>query len=559
MKNSNLSSILLLSLSLSLIACGGGGAKDENNQINNVNTNTTPVSNIIQPRSIETENWQSARIIDPNNPIQNTVEIVGSQLEININSADLIQGNHLQIYINSDNKPETGFQFENQAWEESGVDFLIEDGDLFQSTQNNTGWNWNVNAGAIDYTIDVEGASAKIDLSLLGDICNNLKIGVMTRDEFWDISTFSPASSQMQTFTVPYCNTEILDTTDPVIGLLGANPINLNIGELFVDPGATAFDNIDGDITSSIATNSDLNTQIEGTYVISYSITDAAGNSSAIARQVIVSDSTSQEGIVIDGNINDWAEIPTLASSADATMKATDDEDKLYILLTSSNLGKNTQILIDIDKNESTGLDLSAQVNAWLGGADYMIENNSLDKSKSNTGWSWDYGIAPIEYIKTVDTLEIAIKKSDFNQLPNTISFGYVSRTNEWNANYVLPNDPLPSYNLKFPSELNSVNANNDSVTTLNEGVIEIDVLVNDTSTLNNILTVTQITQPESGSAILGDNNIIFFFPLFGSTGIETFTYQVSDTMGNSDTATVKVTVTAPPNLAPTAIDDSID
>jgi len=78
-------------------------------------------------------------------------------------------------------------------------------------------------------------------------------------------------------------------------------------------------------------------------------------------------------------------------------------------------------------------------------------------------------------------------------------------------------------------------------------------------STLNNILTVTQITQPESGSAILGDNNIIFFFPLFGSTGIETFTYQVSDTMGNSDTATVKVTVTAPPNLAPTAIDDSID
>jgi len=471
MKNSNLSSILLLSLSLSLIACGGGGAKDENNQINNVNTNTTPVSNIIQPRSIETENWQSARIIDPNNPIQNTVEIVGSQLEININSADLIQGNHLQIYINSDNKPETGFQFENQAWEESGVDFLIEDGDLFQSTQNNTGWNWNVNAGAIDYTIDVEGASAKIDLSLLGDICNNLKIGVMTRDEFWDISTFSPASSQMQTFTVPYCNTEILDTTDPVIGLLGANPINLNIGELFVDPGATAFDNIDGDITSSIATNSDLNTQIEGTYVISYSITDAAGNSSAIARQVIVSDSTSQEGIVIDGNINDWAEIPTLASSADATMKATDDEDKLYILLTSSNLGKNTQILIDIDKNESTGLDLSAQVNAWLGGADYMIENNSLDKSKSNTGWSWDYGIAPIEYIKTVDTLEIAIKKSDFNQLPNTISFGYVSRTNEWNANYVLPNDPLPSYNLKFPSELNSVNANNDSVTTLNEGV----------------------------------------------------------------------------------------
>ena len=48
----------------------------------------------------------------------------------------------------------------------------------------------------------------------------------MTRDEFWDISTFSPASTQMQTFEVSYCNTVVPDTVKPEINLLGANPLN---------------------------------------------------------------------------------------------------------------------------------------------------------------------------------------------------------------------------------------------------------------------------------------------------------------------------------------------
>ena len=556
MQNSILSSFVLLILSLLLASCGGDGTKDDSNQVNNEITNTPPVSNSTQPRAIEVENWQSARIIDPTSSIQNTVEIIGSQLHINISSTDLVQGAHLQIYINSDNKPETGFQFENQAWEESGVDFLIEDGDLFQSTQNNTGWNWNVNVGTIDYQIDTDSASAKIDLSLLGDICNNLKIGVMTRDEFWDIATFSPASSQMQNYSVSYCNTETVDTVNPVIGLLGANPINLTTGESFIDPGATALDNIDGDLTSSIFAESEVNTEIAGTYAINYSVTDTAGNSSSIARQVIVSDSVLPNGIVVDGNIDDWAEIPTFTSSADAVMLVTDDEDKLYILLTSNNLGENTQILMDTDNNATTGLKLSSQVNAWLGGADYMIENNSLDKSKSNTGWSWDYGIAPIEFIKTANILEISIKKSDLNNLSNEIPMGYVSRTTDWNANYVLPSQSLPSYNLKFPTEVNPVIANNDFFAVTNNAVFVIDVLDNDTSTSGSTLSIDSITQPNTGEASIVTNQVIYR-PDTTFTGSVNFNYTVSDANNNSDTANIKVIVTAPINIPPIANDDS--
>ena len=557
MNNKSLSLIALPSLALLLTACGGGGSTS--NQQTSVPASPDAPVITAQPRTLEIENWQSARLIQAKNPMQNMVEVIGSELSINVISDDIAHGAHLQIYLNTDNKPETGFQFENQAWEESGVDFLIEDGDLFKSTANNTGWNWNVNIGAIDYTIDTNSASAKIDLSLLGDICNIIKVGVMTRDEFWDIETFSPASSQMQTFDVAYCNTEVADTVKPEISLLGANPLNLTVGDTFTDPGATASDNIDGDITSRIIPKSTVNTLAAGSYEVSYLVTDLAGNSANIKRVVNVSDVAQPEGIVIDGNSNDWADIPTLTSSADAIMKVSDDEEKLYILITSSNLGENTQLLLDTDNNSSTGLELFAQVNAWEGGADYMIENNSLDKSKSNTGWSWDYGIAPIEYIKTADTLEIAIKKSDFNSLANNIPMGYVSRTAEWNANYTLPVDSLPVYTLNFPVTANPVIANNDSTTALNTEVVNFNVLNNDISPVNSSLTVSLLTQPQSGNARVNANNRIIYTPDSSFSGIVTFNYQISDGAGNTDTATVKITVTEPviTNSAPEAKNDS--
>ncbi len=553
MNTKSLRLISLPSFALILSACGGGSSSST--QQPSITTPSFAVS--AQPRELEEVNWQSARLIQAENPMQNTVEVVGSTLNINVKSADIATGAHLQIYINSDNKAETGFQFDNQAWEESGVDFLIEDGDLFKSTANNTGWNWNVNIGAIDYAIDTDSASAKIDLSLLGDICNNLKIGIMTRDEFWDIETFSPASSQMQTFNVAYCNTQVADTVKPEINLIGANPVNLTVGETFNDTGATASDNIDGDITSNIHLKSDIDTTSAGTYLVTYLVSDLAGNSTSITRSVIVSDVAVTEGIVVDGNTNDWGDIPTLASTSDATMKVTDDEDKLYILITSSNLGFNTQLLMDTDNNASTGLDLSAQVNAWLGGADYMIENNSLDKSKCSCSWTWDYGIAPIEYIKTGGILEIAIKKSDFNNLANKVPMGYVSRTEEWNANYTLPKQDLPVYTLKFPTVANPVTANNDSVTTLNSNPITIDVLANDNSSNNGALTVSILNQPESGTASVVQNKIRYQ-PNANFTGTVNFNYQVKDNAGNTDTASVKIIVTAAvTNVAPIANNDT--
>ena len=75
----------------------------------------------------------------------------------------------------------------------------------------------------------------------------------------------------------------------PVISLVGESIINIELGSTFTDPGATASDNVDGDLTSSITSSGTVNTATEGTYTIVYSVSDADGNIASVSRTVIVS------------------------------------------------------------------------------------------------------------------------------------------------------------------------------------------------------------------------------------------------------------------------------
>jgi len=85
--------------------------------------------------------------------------------------------------------------------------------------------------------------------------------------------------------------TATVDLTIPVITLVGSNPLNLNVGDTYTDPGATAMDNTDGDITANIVVGGDtVDTSIAGTYVVTYNVMDAAGNAAVeVTRDVIVS------------------------------------------------------------------------------------------------------------------------------------------------------------------------------------------------------------------------------------------------------------------------------
>lgn len=89
--------------------------------------------------------------------------------------------------------------------------------------------------------------------------------------------------------------TEDVDLIAPVLSLKGDDPLKTSLGVNFVDPGATAIDNADGDISDSIKISGTVNTMEAGTYEITYTVSDLMGNGATATRTVIV-----EEYILLD-------------------------------------------------------------------------------------------------------------------------------------------------------------------------------------------------------------------------------------------------------------------
>ena len=83
------------------------------------------------------------------------------------------------------------------------------------------------------------------------------------------------------------------DTTAPVVALIGASTINHEQGTAFEDPGATASDNVDASV--SVVVSGEVDPDEGGTYVVTYSAADSAGNSDSVQRTVVVADTTPPE------------------------------------------------------------------------------------------------------------------------------------------------------------------------------------------------------------------------------------------------------------------------
>ena len=76
------------------------------------------------------------------------------------------------------------------------------------------------------------------------------------------------------------------DTVFPVITILGDNPASVELGSTYTDAGATS------DGGESVSSSGSVDTNTVGTYTITYSASDAAGNTSTATRTVNVVDTT---------------------------------------------------------------------------------------------------------------------------------------------------------------------------------------------------------------------------------------------------------------------------
>ncbi|MEP3571289.1 MAG: BspA family leucine-rich repeat surface protein, partial [Flavobacteriaceae bacterium] len=132
------------------------------------------------------------------------------------------------------------------------------------------------------------------------------------------------------------------DTTAPELTLVGEDPLVLTEGDTYVDPGATAEDNMDGDITANIVVGGDVvDSNMAGTYMVTYNVSDTAGNmATELVRTVNIETALPAELFIVgltlvnaetdedlfelvDGMVIDVSSLPTLLLDvrADAHME----------------------------------------------------------------------------------------------------------------------------------------------------------------------------------------------------------------------------------------------
>src|SRR3989344_2178987 len=180
-------------------------------------------------------------------------------------------GDHNNIILSyfwrgSDNEHATDADALRVYWKKSSdSNFILLNS---HSTLNETDWS------EVQIALPNDASNSEIDLKFFGNTA--FKVAGASVDDVMVAGSI---------IEVP---TPIINTP-PTITLLGANPLNLIVGSAFVDPGATATDTEDGNLTSQIVKTGTVNASTTGSYTLTYVVKDSGNLYATTTRTVVVS------------------------------------------------------------------------------------------------------------------------------------------------------------------------------------------------------------------------------------------------------------------------------
>lgn len=179
------------------------------------------------------------------------------------------------------------------------------------------------------------------------------------------------------------------DTTAPNITLTGASDMTITKGATWSDPGATASDDEDGDLTGQIVITGSVDANVAGVYHLTYTATDKAGNSSDVSRTVTVSWSGAQ--LAGSYNVTDTCIIAGSPNISTYTSVATASIGQTYRAL-FSNLSTvfTGNTYMDITAGNFT---IPAQYPNGTGSVYEVTGSGTISVQGSNIVWDMNYSV----------------------------------------------------------------------------------------------------------------------------------------------------------------------
>ena len=205
-----------------------------------------------------------------------------------------------------------------------------------------------------------------------------------------------------------------LDDQAPILSLVGASSINHEVGSLFYDLNATWVDNVDGNGT--ISGTGTVDTNVLGSYVLSYDYTDSSGNAaSTVTRTVTVVDTTAPV-LTITGDQNITHEAGVEYMDANATWSDFIDGEGTVIASGSVNTNVIGTYVLSYDYTDSNGnaastvtrtvivVDTTAPI-LTITGDQNVTHESGVEYTDANATWS-DHvdGSGLVTAIGSVDT-----------------------------------------------------------------------------------------------------------------------------------------------------------
>ncbi len=115
-----------------------------------------------------------------------------------------------------------------------------------------------------------------------GDLTEKVKVTKET--ENWTYTVQDSSNNKIEKTR----NFTYIDDNKPTIELTNPTTMTITEGNPYKEPGYKANDQCDGDITNKVTTTGNINTNTPGTYELTCTVTDAAGNKTEVKRKIIV-------------------------------------------------------------------------------------------------------------------------------------------------------------------------------------------------------------------------------------------------------------------------------